>query len=257
MHSIDDVITVLDDIIAECAVNNDPLGYFAVLYQRVTRQVKEGIEAGFFDDGERMERLDVVFAKRYIDAYRAYRRGEPTTLSWAGAFDLGRQSRPIVLQHLLTGINAHINLDLGIAAAEVAKTGHIDELEGDFNRINEILSALVDEIQQNLCRIWPTLTWILQKTRQIDNCIVDFSMKLARDGAWQFAQQMSVAEPEAYNTYLTEQDRKVAAKAKIINRPGWLVVLALWIIRLGERGHVAARIEKLKAVEEASVKASP
>jgi hypothetical protein len=37
----------------------------------VTKKVKNGIENNLFDDGPRMEKLDVIFAKRYIDAYKA------------------------------------------------------------------------------------------------------------------------------------------------------------------------------------------
>ena len=72
INSIDEVIEILGKIITASENNNDPLGYFAALYQKVTIKVKEGIENNFFDDGPRMEKLDVVFANRYIDAYYSY-----------------------------------------------------------------------------------------------------------------------------------------------------------------------------------------
>lgn len=244
--SIDEVIQILEDIIQECRRREDALGYFAVLYHRVTVQVKQGIQEGFFDDGDRMEQLDVVFAMRYINAYYAYRAGKVVTLSWAAAFAIARADRPIVLQHLLAGINAHINLDLGIAAAEICRQKNIHDLHNDFNKINAVLSALVDGIQQNLCAIWPTLTRILHKTGKIDNCIVDFSMELARDGAWNFAVTLAGLPDSAWHDHITARDEKVAQKAKMIKRPGWIAQLALWIIRLGERGDIAAKIEKLK-----------
>ena len=68
IKSIDQVIAALNSIILDTEVNNSVLGYFAVLYKKVTIKVKEGIAEGFFDDGPRMEALDVVFAKRYIEA---------------------------------------------------------------------------------------------------------------------------------------------------------------------------------------------
>jgi hypothetical protein len=72
--SIDDVISALDKIVLTSKQNNDPAGYFAALYRKVTITLKEGIASGFFDDGSRMEQLDVVFAKRYLDAYSGNRR---------------------------------------------------------------------------------------------------------------------------------------------------------------------------------------
>ena len=78
----------------------------------MTAKVAEGIAARFFDDGERMERLNVAFAARCLSALGACRHGAPPTRSWALAFEAGEALRPVVLQHLLVGINAHMNLDL-------------------------------------------------------------------------------------------------------------------------------------------------
>ena len=65
-ETIDQVIRQLDDIIDWSIRNDSRLGYFAALYRKVTLQVKSGITDGFFEDAERMERLDVIFAKGSI-----------------------------------------------------------------------------------------------------------------------------------------------------------------------------------------------
>ena len=57
-------------------------------------------------------------------------------------------------------MNAHINLDLGIAAAEVAPGASIHALEQDFNLINEILCEMVDDVQDRLGKIWPAMRMI-------------------------------------------------------------------------------------------------
>ena len=62
----------------------------------------------------------MVFANRYLAAYDAHRTGRTATRACAHSFVVAQQWWPIVLQHLLLGMNAHINLDLGIAAARVA-----------------------------------------------------------------------------------------------------------------------------------------
>lgn len=243
--TIDEVIAVLADIIQKSEQTNDPAGYFAALYQKVTIRVKEGIAAGSFEDGPRMEQLDVAFAKRYIDAYFSFKKGETTTLSWQKAFDFSTHYQPIVLQHLLLGINAHINLDLGVAAKEVSKGGNIADLENDFNRINEILSSLVYEVEEDLAAVWPTLKIILKLAGKVDDFMVDFSMKLARDGAWEFANQLSVTPDDQIPSLLEVRDQKVTAKASIVTNPGTIATIVLFIIRVMERGSVTDKIRKL------------
>lgn len=250
-NSIDEVLSVLDGIIDHCIRTEDALGFFAVLYRRVTLQVKKGIEAGYFDDGPRMEKLDIIFAQRYIDAYRAFRRGDNCTQSWTVCFDLAANQRPIVFQHLLAGINAHINLDLGIAAAAVSRGRPVRELKADFDRINLILASLVAEVQHNLSTIWPPLRWLLQRTGQLDNLLVDFSMELARDGAWRFAEALARREEDQLAALIAGRDEKVALKAALLDpeRPRslrWLLAL----IRLGERGSVSWKLQCLQTTLE-------
>src|SRR5688572_24228267 len=120
---IDGVVERLEAIIKDCIARQDRLGYFAALYNRVTLAVRDGIARGEFDDGPRMERLDVIFANRYITAYDTYRSGELPSTAWFKAVNAAQTSNHIVLQHLLAGMNAHIDLDLGVAAARVAGRG--------------------------------------------------------------------------------------------------------------------------------------
>lgn len=245
IHTIDDVIQNLEDIIQVSKVHSSPLGYFAALYKKVTIKVKEGITNNYFDDGPRMEKLDIVFASRYIDAYYAYQNNQPITTSWQKAFDLSKKYWPIVLQHLLIGMNAHINLDLGIAAAEVMKGKEINDLKGDFDKINEILSSLVYEVQDDLATIWPTLKTILKWTGKVDDFLVDFSMELARDGAWKFAVEFFKA-PESLQPALTvSRDQSVAEVSNLITNPGWVANFIFKIIRLGEKGSVSKKIQDL------------
>src|SRR5438132_477142 len=116
--TIDDILLQLEDIITESIRTNNRAGYFAALYYKVTASVKEGIAGGRFENGPRMERLDVIFASRYLDALNAWKNGGPVTGSWRAAFEATKKSSLLVLQQLLLGMNAHINLDLGIAAVE-------------------------------------------------------------------------------------------------------------------------------------------
>lgn len=101
------VIDRLTAIIANAEAQASRTGYFAGLYRRVTIAVRDQIES--FDDPVRLARLDVIFASRYLDALAAWQAGQPCSSCWQVAFTATQSAQPIILQHLLLGINAHIN----------------------------------------------------------------------------------------------------------------------------------------------------
>jgi len=251
INTIDDVIDALNLIISDGKTNNNPLGYFAALYRKVTIKVKEGVEEKdpakqVFQDNQRMERLDVIFATRYIKAYYEYKNSNAVTKSWAKAFELSEDYWPIVLQHLLIGMNAHINLDLGIAAAEVMEGKNIQGLKHDFDAINTILFSLVVDVEKDLSKIWPTLKKVLAWTKKADDFLIDFSMEVARDGAWEFAVELSKLNSQDFDQTIIHKDHKVAEIASLVSNPGFIASLLFKVIRLGERGEVAQKIEDLE-----------
>src|SRR5688500_6451312 len=83
---IEEVLARLDAIVAEARRERLRAGYFAALYRGVTARVRDGIVRGDFEDGERMARLDVAFANRYLEAHHRFRAGEPTSKCWHVAF---------------------------------------------------------------------------------------------------------------------------------------------------------------------------
>lgn len=243
--NINEVIDLLDQIIETAKTEESTFGYFAVLYRRVTLEVKNRLNTGYFDDDQRMEQLDVHFANRYLEAYTAYRDRQSVTLSWQRAFDQATKQELIILQHLLLGINAHINLDLGIAAAEISTKENLMELENDFNKINEILSSLVDEVQDNLIKVWPILSWILRKLKGLDNRLMDFSMEIARDGAWAFSKELIKLDEPKKSTAIDNRDHQIAKVAELITKQKGLVRFLFKFLRWGEKGSVSEKINTL------------
>lgn len=240
-NTIDEVIQFLDEIIEKSKVDQSNIGLFETLYREVTVRVKLGIQDGSFQNGERMEKLDVIFANRYLKAYYQYQAKEKPSECWGFAFEQAEKFWPIVLQHLLLGINAHINLDLGIASAEVSTVQDIEDLKADFDKINFILSNLVGGVEKCLIKIWPTLTWILKVTGKIDTFFIDFSMETARNGAWKFASEF-VAVPENEREACTNlRDQRITEIARLVSNPGYFVSAVFKLIRLFERGSIAQK----------------
>ena len=231
--TIDDIIRELGSIIVWAETNNSRLGYFPALYRMVTKRIKEGIVAGEFENGARMEKLDVIFANRYLDAYAAWQKSQPCSESWQIAFDAAAKWRFIVIQHLFIGMNAHINLDLAIAAAEVAPGAEIHDLKNDFQKITNILNNLTDHVQQELAEIWPLLR-LLNKWKWLGDWLAGLGMKFARDIAWDQALELALAPKEKVPDKVQSMDRDVAALGQLILSPSKLGNIALMFIRLGE-----------------------
>lgn len=246
LATIDDVIAQLDAIIAQTVAAESRIGYFPALYRRVTIAVKEGIHTGYFDDPARMERLDVVFAQRYLHALAQWRAGREVSACWAFAFNRTDSRVPTVLQHLLLGMNAHINLDLGIAAADVAPGDQLPALYDDFCRINAILADMTGGVQDALGEVWPGLNILLTFVRKSDDVLVNFSMTRARDAAWRVAQQLAALDHAQRQAAIATLDQAVLVRARLIDRPGFTMSAALAAIRLRERGSVAETIAVLR-----------
>lgn len=250
--TIEAVIRDLDQIISKAKQEQSRLGYFAALYKAVTQNVKIEVDKGpglsIFQDVKRMERLDVIFANRYLDAFNQYQHGELPSRSWEVSFKGTTYFSPIVLQHLFTGMNAHIMLDLGIAAAEVVREfgQPIEDLQADFNQINNILAALVNKVEQELSSVWPPFKSILKRVPfKLDKTIVDFGMKEARDAAWRLALELAPLEEEAFAKKVQEKDQKAAKAGHFLISPSWWIQALFFVVRITEVGSVASQIEWL------------
>lgn len=248
MKSIEEVIQRLDEIILQEESQASALAYFAILYRHMTSRVLQGVRNHQFQDADRMVRLDIEFAQRYFEAYNAFKSNRPLTQSWQLAFSASTRHSPIVLQHLLLGINAHINLDLAIAAALVAPKDSIHQLRSDFDQINVVISELLDEVQSKLQKIWWPLRYLRRIVNDQQEPVINFSIASARKASWGNAVALAeLADPlQARETYIRNLDLVVARLAKGILQPGFWIQTTLRLIRMTEPSDKNAIIQILK-----------
>lgn len=246
IQTIDDVLRELADIVDDCWQQNSRLGYFPAMYRKVTAKIKEGVETGRFHYGERLERLDVVFAQRYIEAFHQHRRGEPTTRSWAYAFDMAQHEHPLIVQHLLLGMNAHINLDLGIAAADVSRGADLADLEHDFLEVNQVLAGLLDEVQGGVGLFSPLCSWLDRLGGRTDEALCNFSIRKARQAAWSKARELYTLDPAHQADKVNEIDRQVSLLARVVCPPTAVANLLFQPIRDAEDREPRQVIEALR-----------
>lgn len=244
--TIDEVIIRLDHIIdAEC-INYSRMAYFPILYRKVTVRIKEGIENNEFENNQRMERLDVLFANRYINAYECLGANKSFSQSWKNAFEASKNDSLLIMQHLLLGINAHINLDLGIAVADtVGNDGDMMNFENDFNKINEILGSMIADVESKIISVSPLFGLLDKFGKGREDKLVSFSINVARDGAWLFANQYHISPNK--ETELKTRDTIIAILAeKLIYQKSWVLKYLVKTIAFFEKKDVPQIVAVLK-----------
>ncbi|MBD3629285.1 DUF5995 family protein [Cyclobacterium sp.] len=246
--TIQDVLEELDNIITESIRTNSRIGLFAYIYRRTTFEIASEIALNHFEDNRRMERLDVAFACLYLDAYKGYKNNEKVSASWAYAFD--QVDRPLtIVQHILLGMNAHINLDLALAASTVMHGQDIHDIENDFNKVNDILYQITNELQERLGRVSPLMFMLDLMGKNKDEKLINFSMRKARQQSWNSAKRLWSLEEEEESIRARDRiDRMVLLLSKHIKSPKSLTIwLFLKIIQAFEKSEVGVVISNLKA----------
>ncbi len=249
-NDIDEVIDHLDTIVAEAKAAGDVLGYFAAMYRGVTRRIKEGIDAGDFEDGPRMNRLDTAFANFYLRALATHKGGGAPSRPWRLAFDYATTCRSSAFQHLLVGMNAHINFDLAQAVVEdPALAADLPAVRADYDHINDILVRQLDPIQNALLPHYRSGPLVDRALGRLDENIVGWQIAKARAHAWHHAEQLAVATTAGRDRIVDHMDRFTSdlARRRIIGRYR-LAGAVWWLVKKLERTDVVAIITSIESV---------
>lgn len=244
--TIQEVLDQLDIIIENSIAHNDRLGLFAYVYRRTTAEILKEIQLKNFEDNQRMEEMDVEFANLYLDAYQGHKNNTGVSKSWEFAFENSNEALTI-LQHIMMGMNAHINLDLGIATSSSMNGKELAEIESDFNKVNDILFNITNEIQGRLGRVSRLLFLLDIIAKKSDERIIDFSMRKARKQAWNSANLLWVLGADQQDGAIKGIDSMVLQLSEFIKSPkSRFVRFILKTIRIFEETDVGVVISKLK-----------
>ncbi len=221
MQTIEDVLVELDRIIDIEQQRCSFRGYFAALYRATTERVRQGVVAGAFTDGPRMVRMDLRFAEFYIDAWRLHEARQALgsdakpSKPWRLAFGSARLEDPLIVQHLLLGMNAHINLDLPQAA--VAAAGQdLSDFKADFMQINAIIQGLLGQVQDVLDLHSPYMRRLDWWGGDKDEAFFSWSVNRARDAAWANTRLLHRVPAPLEGLVLREMELSAAAFARLI-----------------------------------------
>jgi hypothetical protein len=166
----------------------DGVACFNGMYLRVTQAVRD--ELPQFESPEFVERLDVLFAEYYFQAFDAAAAGEWISKAWEPLFDRRAERDIIALQFAIAGMNAHINNDLAHALVLTWKDLDLRPSRGtaefrDYLKVNAILQRVEAEIKVPLSDdLIAGVDHVLGTT---DDFLALWSIRRAREQAWERA----------------------------------------------------------------------
>ncbi|WP_118914054.1 DUF5995 family protein [Mycobacterium shigaense] len=251
-QSVEDVLHNIDQIIDWATKAESHIGYFAVLYRRTTLAIRDAVKAGAFEDGPRMEALDVAFARRYFNAVNAYFQpgsADGPTLPWEVAFLGDHDGQAIILQHLMAGLNAHITFDLGLAVHAIAPES-MDSLEVDFFRVNKVLCQQLPGVLKVIDQLSPEIRW----TRWLipgEVQVLDRTLMKLRRGAWDFAYYLATHRPTVAQRTVHQEAFAAAVGSWYLQPPARVTPFPALVRQIGKH-EIRDVPSNLKALDEVS-----
>ena len=116
-------------------------------------------------------------------------------------------------------MNAHINLDLGIAAAQTAPGSQLPQLKPDFDEINEVLAEQVGAVEAELAAVSPLIGDLEKIGLRTETSIINFSLTGSRDKAWFTAQRLAAEPAILHNITIDGLDLAVSIAGNAILYP--------------------------------------
>jgi hypothetical protein len=229
-ESIDGVVVAMQERLDALDPRREHRREFLGTYLRTTIAVGEAVRDGVFEDGAWVEAWDVAFANLYLDALDADLDGRPVPRPWRLAFGARPDLRP--LQHVLLGINAHINYDLPqallavISDEDFADPAVVERRRRDHERIDGVLSGRVAAEDEELAAVSARslLDRLLTPLNQLAS---KRFLREARQKVWHNTgelQQARLAGPDVYAVRLGELEVLSAAKIADLLRPGQVLL---------------------------------
>lgn len=221
-----DVFTGLTALEQYFLTKGDRRGVFLTAYLTITSAVQERCAARGFTDNEWVQRYLIAFGSLYRDALAADLSADVSGAArvpkaWSIAFDAARAQRGWVIQHLLLGVNAHINHDLALALIEVGIGPDRKVRYSDHTAVNDVLERATPSLKANVAALWaPVLTRLDSAAGRLDDDATQFSIPKARDHAWAMAVAIDATKGSAGEALVrTALDEQAAVIARLVLAP--------------------------------------
>jgi hypothetical protein len=218
------IAATADDLRAIARAATDASGYFPAMYACVTDRIARTIQQGGFHGGADVDAFACTFADYYTHAFR---REVPRPRCWQATWDVARDRSLLIVQHLLLGINAHVNHDLPLAVVALAEESGrpLPELQPDFDAVNDVLEATFGDILDRLDRV---SRWTNEASALGGGRLFNFSLRRARAQAWEAAVRLDRLDAAGRGRYEADLDELVSVLAYLVTRPAWALRPLVW-----------------------------
>lgn len=223
------VVDQMHEIITGWGETQDSRAIFLSCYAMMTQNMLIAIDNDEFHDCEWVNTLLHRFADYYFDALNAYDDHNETTAVWQLTFDAAQRPRTHVLQHLLLGVNAHINYDLVFTIFDMLNEHWVNLSPEDIQRryqdhchVNEVIYRTIDAVQDDVVERHSSAMDIIDKVfLTLDEWLLYRLICGWREQVWQDATQlMQCTELEAPDVRRLVEYRAVQRGEAILLKHG-------------------------------------
>lgn len=200
-HCIDRTIAEMyrrfNTVVPTCDDND----VFSLTYIRVTEDIRNAVDDGFYPDEGWLNRQDAMFARTYFLAYDNYLAGRTELVppAWRIAFDAGRDGSVKGIGNLLLSMNAHVNRDFPfilyhVGLADPQGRSYKEQHDSYNARLRALYRPLIDELSY---RFDDSIDdYDVPGTTADDDALFDVLVAW-RETAWQNAKRLAEAGSDA------------------------------------------------------------
>jgi hypothetical protein len=174
----------------------DDKAIFLRCYRLMTANMLTAVDRQEFHDSAWVGRLLHRFVEYYFSALDAY-LADPTTAPrvWQMTHAAARRPEIFTLQHLLLGVNAHINYDLVLALVDLldAEWDSLPESQRllryeDHCQVNRVIGKTIDAVQDQVLEpAMPVLKTLDKLMGPVDEMLISRLLSQWRENVWQHA----------------------------------------------------------------------
>lgn len=215
-----DVIDEMERRLAPEAASCDHDAIFGLAYLRVTQNVKDAADHGYFHDRRWLTQIDAVFAHRYFDTMDAWAAGNRRAVphAWRIALRASDDRTMSGLGDFMLNMNAHINNDFPYVLAKVGLTAADGSThKPDHNAYNDRLDSLYHPVfDEEAARFDPMFD--RYDLGPVDDLVVSTIMRGWREMVWRHAEALAATRGNPVLRGLAQKhiEEYAAAQARLI-----------------------------------------
>jgi hypothetical protein len=216
-ESVDGVRERLEAAASLFASADDRRAVFCTVYTTMTRRTGRALDEGFFEDEAWVRRYLLEFAESYRRAALDFERGGHTPTPWRVAFGAAVNEETLVIQDALCGIVAHVVYDLAFTLRTAGLSPDRPAKRRDHERVNDILRALVDDVQSSLATTFEAegLADADALLGDFDEAVTTVGLREGRTFAWRSA--VALADGGRFRRALTRRWVSTVATGAVLS----------------------------------------